>query len=203
MRRSALQLEHQRDRRRSARASPAAFLRIDDDAVNALLQYKCADVDDWSTLTTTPSQFTLGESWYWRVGAFDLGKKAQIGFNHYRVESAAPTAPTPERQAAFSTFDLFRFGLRAFRHVEDAELTDAQVDASTALGALINAKNLIQSGTANFDGTGVEKNLSKADKTYFKLYQGLFEGKEASYLKSYQKVAEPMTWALYEMLPLY
>ena len=179
------------------------FLRIDDDAVNAQLRYKCAEVDDWSALTTAPSQFTVGESWYWRVGAFDLGKKAQIGFNHYRVSSAAPTAPTPERQAAFATFDLFRFSLMSFRHLEQDELPEAQADSGTALGALIAAKSLIQNGIADFDGTGVEKNLIKADKTYFKLYEGLFDGKQASYLKSYQKAAEPMTWALYEMLPYY
>ena len=47
------------------------------------------------------------------------------------------------------------------------------------------------------------KNLIKADKTYFKAYEGLFLGREAGYLKSYVKVAMPTTWALYETLPYF
>jgi hypothetical protein len=180
-----------------------AFLRIDDDAVNALLRYKCALPDDWSTLTTTPSLFTVGEGWYWRVGAFDLGKKAQIGFDHYRVDSAAPTAPSAERQAAFAMFDFFHFSLRAFERLEIDELSAAQGHANTALGALSTARGLVESGIADFDGSGVEKTLIKADKTFFKAYEGLFEGKEAGYLKSYTKVAMPTTWALYESIAFY
>jgi hypothetical protein len=180
-----------------------AFLRIDDDAVNAQLRYKCDDADPWSTLTTTTTKFTVGELWYWRVGAFGLDKKDQIGFNHYRVESAPPTAPTPERAAAFATFDFFRYGLRTFRHIEDGESLDAQADATTALGALITAKSLIQSGTADFTGTNVERNLIKADKTFFKAFTGLQDGREEPYLKSFQKVVWPTTWSLAEMWSVY
>jgi hypothetical protein len=180
-----------------------AFMRIDDNATTAQLRYKCDEADPWSTLTTAGSLYTGGELWYWRVGAFGLGKKDQIGFNHYRVESAPPTAPSPERAAGFATFDFFRYGLRAFRHIEDGETLDAQADANTALGALIAAKSLIQSGTADFSGTSVERNLIKADKTFFKSYTSLQDGRTEPYLKSFQKGVWPTTWSLAEMWSVY
>ena len=80
-----------------------AFLRIDDDAVNAQLRYKCAEVDDWSALTTTTSQFTVGEAVLARRRVRS-GQEGHIAQPLSRQQRRA-VSPTPERQAAFATFD--------------------------------------------------------------------------------------------------
>lgn len=109
--------------------------------------------------------------------------------------------PTLERSASFATFDLFRFSLNAQYHFADGELLEGQDDANTAFGALITARSLTdpQSGSASFPGTDVGKTLLKVDKTYFKLYQGVFEGKEEAYTKKYPKLTWDLACALDEM----
>lgn len=176
-------------------------MRIQDDAMNATLSYDCGA--GWLQLTSVASHFTGGEKWFARVGVRDLMKGGQYAFDDYQLDSSAPTSPTPERQVAFSTFDHFRFGLRAYYELEDGDLAGAQNQAGIALGALSAARNLVESGVADFPDSGAEKLLLKLDKSYFKLYQGLFDGKDDKYLKSYPKLADIDACAAEEMLPFF
>jgi hypothetical protein len=178
-----------------------ALVRIDDDGDDAMIRYRCPGATMWSDLASQDSEYNAGEDWYFRVGAFDLQKKAQIGFLNYQFGSGTPVSPTPERAASFAAFELLRFGLKADYHLLDNELIDAQADGASAFSNLITARNLTdpEFGTANFGDTKVPKTMIKIDKGFFKIFQGKFEGKEQSYVKKWPKLADQIACALDEM----
>jgi hypothetical protein len=165
-------------------------------------RYRCPGSVSYTDLTSAATQWNAGEKWFTLAGAYNLAKGAQIGFDDFDIDTAGPFDGSQEAQIAFATFDGFRFGMRALYELEWGDLGGAQTLAGTALGALdFSYHQTVDFGF--FPDSNVAKLVTKSFMGYGKLYDGLFEGKEAKYFKSFPKLADTEACALEEMGPFF
>jgi hypothetical protein len=172
-------------------------LAAEDDGDDVTLNYECPG-DAEMMLTTAVTPYDVGERWYSYTGAYNLMKKAEIGFDDYLIDTAGAFNGSDEAITAQAVFDGWRLGLQAFYDLEQGNLSSAQTNASSGFSSLAGAYSDIENGFSIFD-RDAEKLLLKGGKTYFKATDALFGGKESKYTKSYPKISDPLACALEEM----
>jgi hypothetical protein len=166
-----------------------ALLEVIDDGVDVTLNYACPGQLGTTLLDEVPSQWNMGERWFPAFGAYNLAKGGEAAFDDVSLTSDGPFDGSLEAGVAFSVFDGLRFGISAARLFEDDDFLDGSTNASIGFGAVAFARFQVESLDL-FPGTKIEKDLVKADKTYFKLVDKLQPDKTDKYLKSFSKLAD-------------
>jgi hypothetical protein len=171
-----------------------AVLRLEDDGVNVRALYTCPGGSE-TELQEIDSEFDVGEKWFHAFGGYNLGKGAEIGFARLRYEADGPWEATNPGLATYGSFEAFRLGLDAFHELDDDDFGGGFTLAAQARVELAFATNLTISQNL-FEGSDVEKDLIKADKSYFKTVDRLFPDRFDHYFKSFQKVADTLACAI-------
>lgn len=178
-----------------------AFLRVEDDGDDLSAWYQCPG-GMLTELESVASGWDAGEKWRLLFGGYNLAKGAEVGFSRLRYASAGPFEATLDGNIAFAAFDAFRYGIDAYYEFEDDDFGGGFTQAAIARGALVSATTQTRDLGA-FPDTDVLKDLSKADKSYFKLVDKLFPDKFSGYFKTFPKVAEGEACAMEGMYPFF
>jgi hypothetical protein len=171
-----------------------ALLRFAIDSMNMTAWYQCPS-GSLTELESVPTQWSVGEKWNLIFGGYNLGKGAEVGYSGLRYDSAGPFEDTDDGDIAFDSFRAFKLGLDAFYEFDAGNFGGGIGLAFTARSALISATTETRNLGA-FPDTNALKHLTKADKTYFKLVDGLFPDKFGKYFKTFPKVAEEEACAM-------
>jgi hypothetical protein len=171
-----------------------ARLRLLDDGDDVSAFYTCPGGME-TLLDDVPSQWDVGQKWFQVFGGYNLGKGAEVGFARLRYTSDGPFEATPDGDIAFASYEWFRLGIEAFHEFDDGDFGGGITFAGQARNELIFATTqTINLGA--FPDTDVEKDLIKADKSYFKTFDKLFPDKFDGYFKSFPKIADIVACAI-------
>lgn len=173
-----------------------ALLRLADDGDDVSALYTCPGGIE-TELESVPSQWNVGEKWFLTFGGYGLGKGAEVGYRGLHYVSDGPFEASVDGNIAFANFDALRHGMEAFYLFDANDFGGGITEAFTAGGALQFALDTTRDQGA-FPDTDVEKDLSKAYKSYVKTVDKLFPDKFSGYLKAFPKIAEEEACALDE-----
>jgi hypothetical protein len=178
-----------------------ALVRLVDTGGNVEAYYTCPGGME-TQLESVSSQWNAGERWNMAFGGYNLRRGAEVGYVDLRYQSNGPFEASVEGNIAYDSFRAFSSGIEASKYFLAGNFGNGFVQALGSSSFSQNAFMAIDD-TDLFPDSGVEKFLTKAYKSNFKLSQGLTPDRYSGYPKKFQKLAETLACAMEEEEPYF